>query len=134
MDESTWFLLLLLPSWFCAILKEIVQVNERFLLALRSLLQATGLFFKRSLFMRHMFPMPIIHWMILQPFIFVNVSFWVKLKSIVASPWRQLFLWRTPLQLYVSSIPFHQTMSFLLFFNINLNTPLSWIRLCLHMP
>ncbi len=48
----------------CVIFEEVIQVNERFLHALRGLWQMSSLFFRRNPFMPHMLPIPIIHWTI----------------------------------------------------------------------
>jgi len=51
----------------CVILKEVGQISERFLLALRGLWQVIGLVFRRSFLVPHMLPIPVIHWMIIRP-------------------------------------------------------------------
>jgi hypothetical protein len=62
MDKSTLFLLLILPCCVCVIFEEVVQISKRFLLALGSLWQVIGVFFKRSSFMPQVLPIPIIFW------------------------------------------------------------------------
>ncbi len=96
----------------CVILKKVFQVNERILLILNRFWQAIGFFFKRSLFASHMFLVPTTHWMILRPFVFIDVSLWVKPKNSIVllklfGPSCQLFPQRTPLQLYVNCTLFH---------------------------
>jgi hypothetical protein len=49
----------------CIILKKVIQVNERFMLALRGLWWGIGLLFKKSPLMPHVLPIFITHWTIL---------------------------------------------------------------------
>ncbi len=49
----------------CAILKEVVQANDKFLPALRDLWWATIFLFRKSFFMPLMFLIPIAHWTII---------------------------------------------------------------------
>jgi hypothetical protein len=91
----------------CAIIKEVIQVSERFLLALRGSWWVISLFFTRSLLVPHVVPIPIVHWMIIQPPIFTNLYLWVEPKNIIMllelfCPWHQLFPQRTSLQLCIS--------------------------------
>jgi hypothetical protein len=46
----------------CIVFEEVIQINERFLPTLGGLWQATNLFFKRSLLVALMLPIPIAHW------------------------------------------------------------------------
>jgi hypothetical protein len=57
----------------CVILENVILVRERFLPALGGLWQVTGLFFKMSTLVPHVFPLPPFFWTILQTFVFINV-------------------------------------------------------------
>jgi hypothetical protein len=57
----------------CAIFKEIIQVNKRFMFALGSFWRMFSLLFKRSFHVPHVRPILTTHGKILQPLIFVDV-------------------------------------------------------------
>jgi hypothetical protein len=51
----------------CIILKEVIQVSKRFLLTLRGSWRVIDLFFRKSLLVPHVLPIPTVHWTIILP-------------------------------------------------------------------
>ncbi len=94
----------------CVIFKKVAQINKRFLLTLEGFWPTISLFFKRSPFVSLVFPIPTTIWMILQPFVFANVYFKIKLENVFVllrlfNPWLQPFFWRASLQLCAITPP-----------------------------
>jgi hypothetical protein len=73
MDKLTWFFFSHCHINIYIILKGVIRVNERFLLALRNLWWVTNLLFKRSPLMFHVCPIFTTHGKNLRPLVFVDV-------------------------------------------------------------
>jgi len=72
MDEFAWFLLLLLPCWCLHYIQKGCLSQQEVYATLVGLCWVIGIFFKRSPFVLHVFPVPTVHWTIFWSFVFID--------------------------------------------------------------